>query len=181
MARTFTLIALVFVLLGQATSARADWHACWARFKLDFKRMNCWPEPFVTTDRSLTREPITRMVRKGWQRQTTLGDHHFHPETHQLNEAGELMVRWVMTQAPTARRHVHVLRGDRPEESEVRLDSVQQFIVRSMPNYPLPPVVATDIEPPGWPAEYVNAIDNKSHDSIPAPRLPAQTGLSGGN
>ena len=174
MARHLLMLAvLLAATLSQATPAQADWNSFWARFKLDRKRMNCWPDPFMQVDRDLTRTAIQRMVVKGWQRQNTLGDSHFHPQTHLLTEAGELKVRGILTLAPPQHRQVYVLRSMRPEETEVRVDSVQQYVARSMPDQPLPNIVATDVQPPGWPASYVDEIDRKSHSSIPAPRLPA--------
>lgn len=175
------LLALMGVLFSQTAPARADWNSFWSRIKLDRKRMSCWPEPFVEADRKLTCAPLERMVVKGWQRQTTLGHNHFHPETQMLTEAGELKVRWILTQAPAQHRQVWVLRGYRPEDSEARIDSVQQFAARALPDQPLPNVLATDVEPSEWPADYVDAIDRQLDASIPAPRLPAPQGVSTGN
>jgi len=143
--------------------------------------MACWPEPFVEADRRLTCAPLERMVVKGWQRQMTLGHSHFHPETQMLTEAGELKVRWILTQAPAQHRQIWVLRGYRPEESEARIDTVQQFAARALPDLPLPSIQPTDIEPYEWPADYVDAIDRQLEASIPAPRLPAPEGVTASN
>lgn len=182
MARTLLIVfALLGILLSDTQTAHADWNSFWTRFKLDRKRMNCWPEPFASVDRDLTRSPIERMVVKGWQRQCTLGHSHFHPETQMLTEAGELKVRSILTNSPPQHRQVYVLRGLRPEDSESRLDSVQQFVARAMPEQALPNIVPTDVEPSDWPADYVNEIDRKLEQSIPAPRLPTQQGITTSN
>ncbi|MDA0659162.1 MAG: hypothetical protein O2931_03050 [Planctomycetota bacterium] len=174
-------LALMGVLFSHVAPAQADWDSFWSRFKLDRKRMACWPEPFNEADRKLTVAPFERMVVKGWQRQTTLGHSHFNPETQSLTEAGELKVRWILTQAPSQHRQVWVLRGLRPEDSEARIDSVQQYAARALPDQPLPNVLATDVEPAEWPADYVDAIDRQLDASIPAPRLPNPTGISTSN
>lgn len=175
---TVAAIAILATLLP-AGPARADWHEFWHRFKLDRRRMNCWPEPFIGIDRNLTRTPIERMVVKGWMRQNTLGDHHFQPESHVLNEAGQLKIRWILTTAPMQHRQILVQRAVRPEDSEARLDSVQKHLAKTLPDQALPPVIPTDQGPPGWPADYVDAIGRSSMQNLPAPILPAAGGISG--
>ncbi|HBO43343.1 MAG TPA: hypothetical protein DD670_05300, partial [Planctomycetaceae bacterium] len=77
----------------------------------DTKRNNCWPEPFVKADREAVREPFVRMVANGWQRQNTLGDHHFDPETGQLNRDGQLKVRRVLIEGLPQHRSFWVYRA----------------------------------------------------------------------
>ena len=167
----FLLLVTSFTLLSGAT-ANAGWHEFWARVHTDWHRVNCWPRPFVNIDRKATEAPFEVMVTNGWRVQNTLGSHHFHPETNLVNEAGTHKLRWILTQAPEHRRSVFVARAARPEDAEVRIDSVQQEATKIVADGTLPAVFPTDQEPQGWPAAYIDAIDRKAQSSIPDPRLP---------
>ena len=90
-----------------------------------------------------------------------------------LNEAGEQKLYWIVTNAPEPYRTVFVTQSLEDEVSEKRIDSVQQTLVRILPEQPLPAVLPTREEPRSWPADYIDAIDRKQQSTIPAPRLPA--------
>ena len=58
----------------------------------------------------------------GWEGAMTLHDYHFGPETNRLNSAGQLHLRWMLTQAPAQYRSAFVSRGmNTPEQIEERL------------------------------------------------------------
>lgn len=162
-----------------AQPVEAGWWDHWDRAKLDFHRMNCYPEPFVQADRRATQAPFNVMTNKGWQLQNTLGNQHFNPETQQLTRSGELKVMNILNQGAMERRVVFVLRGANDEATSVRLDSVQQTAARIVPRGDLPEVIRTSTEPRGWPADYIYEIDTKTRSSIPSPRLPAMQDTSG--
>jgi hypothetical protein len=165
---------------GLATStASADWHEFWHRVKVDFHRNNAWPEPFQSADRAVTREPFCIQVNNGWKMQNTIGTYLFNPETQELNRAGELKVKWVVTQAPIHRRAVFVLVGESPEDTRVRVESVQRYVSRLVPDGNLPPVMITYTEPEGASGEYFDAVNRAMMQSIPAPRLPADASITG--
>ena len=166
-----SLFALTIGLVSVGT-AQAGWHEFWDRVHLDFHRNNCWDEPFTSIDRRATRVPFVAMVRNGWESQNTLGQFYFHPETQALNEAGERKLYWILTNAPEQYRTVFVAGTYEPGVEERRIDSVQQAIVKMLPDQPLPAVIPTPEEPRGWPAEYIDTIDRKVKSSIPNPRLP---------
>jgi hypothetical protein len=159
-------------------SAGDHWHDFWHRVKVDFHRNNAFPEPFQTADRGAQREPFCIMVNNGWKMQNTIGTFLFNPETNELNRAGEMKVKWVVTQAPVHRRAVFVLAGDTPEDTKARVESVQRYVSRLAPEGHLPPVMLTYTEPEGASGEYFDAINRAMLQSIPAPRLPS--GESGG-
>jgi len=153
-------------------------HGFWARVHLDFHRNNAWPEPFLSADRAVTREYFCIQVNNGWKMQNTIGTFLFNPETQELNRAGELQVKWIVTQAPIHRRAVFVLVGETPEDTQRRVLSVQNYISRIMPAGHLPPVMITNTQPEGASGAYFDAINNAMMQSIPAPRLPAAAGSS---
>src|SRR5688572_7604351 len=144
--------------LGVTPSAAADWHEFWHRVKVDTHRNNAWPEPFLTADRGAQREPFCIMVNNGWKMQNTIGTFLFNAETNELNSAGEKQVKWVVTQAPIHRRAVFVLVGDTPQDTKARVDSVQRYISRIVPDGHLPPVMLTTREAEGGSGEYFDAI-----------------------
>ena len=165
-----------------ATSTHAGWHEFWNRVHLDFHRNNCWPEPFESVDRDAARKPFAVMVRKGWQRETTLGDAFFHPESQKLTEGGANRVFWILTQVPEQHRRIHVSIGRHPDDIAKRLDSVQETVAMILPGKPMPEVIATNVRYRQASGEYVNQIDTKTVETIPEPRLkPFQEAGSGGN
>jgi uncharacterized membrane protein YgcG len=148
-------------------SAFAGWHEWWHRVHVDFYRNNSWPEPFSTIDRAAEREPFCIMVDNGWKMQNTIGTFLFDRETQRLNQAGELLVKWIVTQAPHHRRAVFVLKGDTAEATTTRVESVQQAVAKYTGGHAC--------------AAYIDSITQQFNATIPAPRLPEQSsGSSGG-
>lgn len=93
-----SLVVVLAAVFG-AETVRADWLAdFFVSIPRDFKRRNCWPEPFDAADRYAVRSPFVTMVDNGWRRQNLLGDHHFDPKTNELNESGRLKVQWIVYQ-----------------------------------------------------------------------------------
>lgn len=170
------------VTLGMALSGGAamagDWHDFWERVHVDFHRNNAWPEPFLSADRAAQRQPFCIMTDNGWKMQNTVGTYLFDPNTQELNQAGELLVKWIVTQAPQHRRAVFVLRGDAPEHTTTRMESVQAAVAKYAGGA-MPPVMITDTEPPGWSAAYIDAMQTQFQRTVPTPRLPAATGSGG--
>jgi len=163
---------------GSAYAGNGGWHAFWHGVHTDFYRNNSWPEPFLSADRNLTREPFCIQVDNGWKAQNTIGSMLFNPETQQLNQAGDLMVKWIVTQAPIHRRAVFVVKGDNTMITQARVDSVNAAVARYAGG-PVCPVMLTTTEPAGWPASYIDSITQQFNSTIPSPRLPAAS--SGGS
>lgn len=173
MHRIILTTCLVAILGSFSHSAQAGWYEFWHRVHLDWKRNNAWPEPFVRADRRAYFEPFNIMTSKGWLRQNTVGHHHFHRDTNQLTEAGELKVRWILSTVPQEHKIIVVVRGNSPEATAIRQDSVQQLATRLLPEGALPEVRLTGIEPRGWPARDIDAIGRKQQAAMPAPILPS--------
>ena len=168
------LIALTSVPL---LAEESGWHKFWYGVHVDFLRNNTWPEPFRTADRMAAREPWCIQTDNGWKMQNTIGTFLFDSETQRLNQAGELLVKWIITQAPQHRRCVFVLKGDTPEATVARSESVQAAVTKYS-NGCVCPVILTDTEPTGWSAAYIDSITQQFNATIPAPRLPAGEGTS---
>jgi hypothetical protein len=151
------------------------------RWQLDFHRNNCWPQPFQAADRELTRAPLIAMTAAGWRQNNTLSDHFFSADDQSINPAGELKLRWIATQAPPHRRVVYVLRGPTAEATEARVTNVERTMDKFYIEGQRPPVLITNIIPPGASGDYFDAVDRQLKQSIPAPRLPEMQPLTGDN
>jgi hypothetical protein len=176
---------LICLALASAPAIGADaWENFWHRVHVDFCRNNSWPEPFQTADRAAAREPWCIQTDNGWKMQNTVGTFLFDRETQRLNQAGELLVKWIVTQAPQHRRAVFVLRGETPEATTARSESVQAAVAKYANECGcVCPVLLTCVEPTGWPASYIDSITQQFNATIPAPRLPQEGGggASGGS
>ena len=108
---SFTCLALVGLTFASSPLQAANgdqWHAFWHRVHTDFHRNNAWPQPFEAADRAAAREPFCIQADNGWKMQNTVGTYLYDAETNRLNTAGELLVKWIVTQAPIHRRAVFV-------------------------------------------------------------------------
>jgi hypothetical protein len=132
---------------------------------------NRWPQPFVCPDRCDTRLPFQLMVAKGWKRQNTLDEQYFTPEG-KLNSAGRLQIRRILLEGLPEYRTLYVRRAPSQEETEIRLDSTQQFIAKVLPNEPLPGVGLTNLPTAQRPASSVEATERLYDENRPVPRLP---------
>jgi hypothetical protein len=166
-----TIVAGLLVT-GAVAEVKADWLSVWGdAMRRDYRRNTCWPQPFIRPDREAVKQPIWCMIDNGWRRQNLLGDHYFTEDSVALNEAGVLKVRWIMTQAPTMRRTIFVERGMDAEQTAARVDAVQQAATKLAPGE-LPEVIETGLAAYGWPADYIESVDQKFRATAPAPRIP---------
>ncbi len=177
--RRFTLALLMAAtVLLAARTADADWHDFWGRVKLGWYRNNAWPEPFQTYDRQSVRAAFVPMIAGGWQSQTTLTDADFDSNTHELTRAGRYKVRWIVTQAPPARRKVYVLVAEDENATATRIDQVQQSLAQIIPRGPLPPVLSTYSAPRGVSGGYSDGTWKAFEDQLPPPTLQNSGSLS---
>jgi len=161
---------------GQAgPSGTGGFNQFWNRCHVDFNRNSAWPEPFLTADKLAVRTPWCIQTDNGWKMQNTIGTFLFDRDTQRVNEAGDLLVKWILTQAPIHRRAVFVLKGDSPEATNARVQSVQAAVAKYSSGC-VCPVLLTETEPAGWPASYIDAITQHYDATIPNPRLPARQG-----
>jgi len=176
-ARTCATIILCCAALLPAV-AQAEWLCNFTRSVVqDFKRRNCWPQPFVDWDRADAAEPFSAMVENGWRQQNLLGDYHFREGTTELTEAGRLKVRWILLEAPEQHRVIYVHRTLSEADTAARVMAVQRCAAEY--HQPSPQIVTTDISPYGWPAERIDTLNRKYQATIPDPRLPKSSGGGG--
>ena len=143
--------------------------------KSGYHRNKNWPYPYICPDRMAVREPFEIMVRNGWRRQNLLGGYLFNPMTNQLTTAGELQVRWIMTQAPPAYRQVFIERSLDAAVTADRIAATRQFASRVTLDGQVPEVFESDLMAEGRPAAIVDATNVKFMENMPIPVLPADT------
>lgn len=170
---TIPAVLAAVVVLGCSSSASAVWVDSVVHYvETGYHRNVEWPWPFICPDRMAVRAPFDMMVKNGWRRQNLLGDHHFDPETHELNTAGELKVQWIMTQVPTPHRQIFVERSIEPSVTSKRMASAQEYAQVVAIDGQTPQVFGTHLLSEGRPAQIVDLTNVRFLESMPAPVLP---------
>jgi hypothetical protein len=143
--------------------------------KSGYHRNKVWPWPHICPDRVAVREPFCIMVDNGWRRQNMLGPHHFNPDTNKLTSAGELKVRWIMTQLPPERRSIFVERSLETEITAQRVETARAYAAQVALNGEQPLVAETHLLSEGRPASVVDNTNVRFQESLPPPVLPASS------
>ncbi len=176
MSRATRVFAASLLLASLCSPAEANWLTdWWHSMQRDAAANLCWPHPYVVPDRMAVGAPFHAMVANGWRRQNLLGEHHFAPDSTKLTQAGELKVRWILTQAPQQHRIVFVERAKDPMLTARRMDAVQQAAVRVLPVGELPLVQETHIVTEGRPAAAVDRTNLQFQETMPKPQLTTTT------
>ena len=127
----------------------------------DTKQRNCWPEPFVYADREACRQTNAVQVSAGWERQNLLSEFHFLPGGNELTEAGRMRVQWIMNEVPEPHRQIYVHRANTPQETAVRMQTVQRFVAQSPYAVNVPMLESTRTDD-GWPADRIDLLSRKA-------------------
>ena len=179
MQRLAIVLGLAVLFSCPAGSAHADWHsmkvkwhAFWDRVHVDWHRNNAWPEPFGEVDQNAINSALGVMVNNGWRLQNTISSELFNSETQELTGAGELKVRWILTQMPVQRRTIFVLRGRSAEITKTRLKSVEKVATTVLGDASGASIAVTDAVPRGGSGDYYERVNDGYENSVPPPRLP---------
>jgi len=176
MRRTLIAAAALAVVAGLVQRASAVWFDETVQYvKRGYHQNTDWPWPYICPDRIAVREPFCLMVNNGWRRQNLLGPHHFNADANKLTTAGELRVRWIMTQAPPERRSIFIERSIESDITAQRLATVREFAVQVATDGSTPQVSDTYLISEGRPAAVVDATNVRFYESTPPPVLPAAT------
>jgi hypothetical protein len=173
-------VGLALLSAGATVTRGEGWFKKhWNAFKRDAQRNNAWPEPFIPGDRMAVRQPFIIQAANGWKVQNTLSDYHFVGDTGELNEAGRLKVKTILTETPPEFRTIYVLRSHDPQETADRIASVYELGNAILPPGFDPQVGSTDLKPRTTPSYYVDAVDRSYRASTPIPRIGASSGSIG--
>jgi hypothetical protein len=161
----------------QQSLQKENW---WQRWKRDYHRNQCWPEPFIAGDRAAVIEPFNLMAANAWQRQLLLSDYHFVQGTTELNDAGKHKLAWIISKAPAQRRAVYVERLLSDKMTAERMIAVRRAMAVVAPDYAPLPVYGSNLSPGEWSGESAVATQKGADTTLPAPRLPtaARTAIS---
>jgi len=174
MRRTIIVSLAAVVLAGGARSASAVFVDSMAHHvKRGYRQNVLWPWPYICPDRMAVREPFAIMVNNGWRRQNLLGSHYFDPQTQQLTTAGELHVRWILTQAPPERRQLFIERSIDPAVTAQRVAAARQYASLVAVDGQVPPIYETNLMAEGRPATMVDMTNVRFMENMPVPVLPA--------
>ena len=141
---------LASIVIGFAATASAEWDSfghhgrviC-HQTKIGYLRNKCWPHPFREVDAAQTRSPFTSMTNNGWRLHHTLSHEVFRPHDSILTAVGRNRVHWIATQTPVHRRYVYVLQGATQEETQLRVESVQEALSHVVTDGTAPEVLIT--------------------------------------
>ena len=147
----------------------------------DFKRRNCWPQPFACQDLPTVYAPFAVQTMNGWERQNMIGSQYFDGETGQLTEAGRLKVQWVMFEAPEQYRTLYVRRNSSAEVTASRLNTVREYVATLASEAAPAQVVMSNMPDDGASAARVDFVNRKFAASAPEPKLPAVKQEGSGN
>jgi hypothetical protein len=168
-------LAAMLMVATTASSGSADWHTFWHNVHVGYARNNAWPDPFTEVDAIEVIRPFEIMKANGWRMNNTIGHELFRRGDGALLAAGHRRVHWIATQAPEARREVHVLRGATPAETEARITAVQNTLASIQIQGPPPQVLVTDIQPATSSGAIATKINREMLENLPSPRLPSQS------
>ena len=179
----------LFAVVLACQSAQAQYGQCGQcyspticeMFKSGYTANVIWPRQFVPAARRPIHETYAAMVNNGWRRQNLLGDYHFDPTSNELTRAGEMKVRWILTQAPANRRDVYVQRATTGSETATRIAAVHGYSSQMNPVVWPINVNDTHIVAEGHSASSVDNTFNGFRANQPPPVLPVNTGSSTGD
>lgn len=175
---------LLFAVLASSSTAfaqegiKASIHAFWESVKRDTKRNHAWPKPFAQQSRITARAPFNVMVANGWRYENMLGDHHFDPETGELNAAGKFRIGRILTENPIQHRSIYVHRAADSEQMTKRMQSVQTLAAEYATDGKMPPIYETTEGPVLMSAEQDYLVRQAAEQMREAPKLPEATYIS---
>lgn len=177
MLRVTTFILFGFTLFLPASAAHAGdgskWHAFWHAAHIDKLRNNCWPQPFQKMDRDAVCRTLSIQMANGWKRQNTLADVYFDAESHELNEAGRRKLYSMLSTAPPEYQTIYVVQARQEEQQQRREESIRLASQELFKGRLAPEVRTVLISPRTWSANYIDAINRETQNTMPAPRLPS--------
>jgi hypothetical protein len=169
-AKFFKTFSFSFAMFG-AASLQAGWPEFKQECHTDKMRNNAWPQPFRAMDANAAVSPFEIMKGNGWREFNTVTGAFF-DQSNQLTESGQLKIKQILTLAPPNRRAIHVLKGDTPEQTSVRVEAVEVAVSGFIPTGALPPIMLTDIEPATSSGAYQTVVNRAIIRTTPTPRLP---------
>lgn len=167
------LIGLAFPVAAQPAAAGNPFDCAsdaWYCFWRDWKRNNCWPEPFVCPDRAAVRMPFAIQIANGWRDRNTLDGLYFEEDGTELSALGQERIRYLLMNTPCAYRTIYVLAVCDPAVTSARLAAVQNAVNDACGGEMPVPVMLTSQAPSEYSGEEANLVRQKYHTWVVDPK-----------
>lgn len=135
-----------------------DWDEFWARVRLDFKRNQAWPQPFLQEDQQRFRSTMGAMAQRGWEQQHTFHAYHFDANSNKLNAMGEAKLRHILQYAPEAQRSLFVANDFDQNLTTARVAQLQDAASSLVGAESVPVIVRSDLRPVRQWGTHANAV-----------------------
>ncbi len=157
----YTRLAITILALGYAMPLGAgELSDFLSSMACDTKQRNAWPEPYVYPDRAGVRQAMAAQISAGWERQNLLSEFHFLPGGNELTEAGQLRLQWILNEVYEPHRQIYVHRANTPQETAIRMQTVQRFVAQSSYAMNVPVLESTRTDD-GWPADRIDTVSTQ--------------------
>ena len=166
---------------GHLHEASAHWDLAKKQADLIARRNQAWPKPFQCYDRQAYHCIFNSMHNRGYQIECTLTDDHFHPDSNELNSAGQAKIAGIMNNLPTALRQIHVYQANDYDQAQARMDAAQARVRELHSHLPTPAFAMTTTRPQGMQGNMVEQMHKEFLANQPRPAVPAssKSGVSG--
>jgi hypothetical protein len=147
-----------------------------ADHRLNRARNSAWPLPFSCWDREHYYAIFNQQYAIGNQVAHTLTSEYFHPESNELNRAGELRVAWIMQNAPQADKQIFLYEDETGPTMDQRIASVREFTDRYYAHLGNAAIVKSQLLPHQIPATFQATYLRQYSQGQPDPVIPVQVG-----
>lgn len=168
---------LATICLAAAAPADAFWLGefyCYLEERRE--ENNAWPSQYVGQDRINAKAPFDIMVQNGWRRQNLLGSHHFNEDCSKLTRSGQIRVQQILTQAPPEHRQVFIERSLKPEVTQQRIATTNEFAAIVSTDGMGSSAQETHLISDGRPAVTVDFVNTQFRENMMTPALPENSG-----
>ncbi len=148
------------------------YHKLKAEFELVTARNSAWPLPFTCMDREAYYALWNAQWSTGLQVAHTLTAEYFHPETNQLNSAGQARVAWIMQNSPASDRVIYVMEDQTGPTVDQRMRNVRATVHKWYGHMGAFDVASTKIKPNNVPAMYQEQISANYFEGQAVPTIP---------
>jgi hypothetical protein len=141
------------------------------QFSHTFHATHYWPLPYVYQDRAYVRDLVLAHQTAGWVAATTMFQYYFDPETHELSDAAEIHLRWIVQVSDSPHPEIYVQATDDPLANQKRLDAVTSAVRKLEYSDRKRPVRLRYAQAVGRPALEVDTIRRNELSTMPSPRI----------
>lgn len=174
--RMLIAVAMMSITATSVSAGWSDhWNGFWNKVNVGYERNNAWPDPFNEMDAMGVITPFEAMKQNGWVLHNTIGPHQFRDGDGALTTSGQKKLAWIVTQAPTSRRQVYIVRASNQQETESRVNSVRELLTQFQVDGPEPTVWLTNRVPSSAPGDWATKVNRTWLEELAPPKLPSSS------